>query len=183
MSGRNVQQTYLSSNDYFLIVSKEQHHLSFGGALYFFFFFYQGGGVAPDNDTGGSRVHVVLLVAFKWQPMPKPHFSKSLPRHNYTLKIEYKYLSHKNCFHKKYQHCVLCVSSQIAIRSVVFGLKQCQKLFGTCFCIFSRDCLQRLLCETSLCIQLHDWTSIHHYPSEQWCSAALVNCQHKEDIK
>lgn len=103
----------------------------------------------------GVGVVGVLLIAFIWLPKPKLHFSKILPSHNYILKIEYKYLSHKKSFGKKYQHCVLCISSWIAIRSMLFGLKWCQKLFGTCFYIFFQGCLQRLLCEASLCIQLH----------------------------
>lgn len=103
----------------------------------------------------GGESSGILIVSF-WQGRPKPHFSKTLPNHNYTLKIEYKYLLHKNRFHYKYEHCVLCISRWIAIRSVFFGLKQCQKLFDTCFYIFSRDSLQRLLCEASLCTQLHD---------------------------
>lgn len=97
----------------------------------------------------------MLRVSF-WQPRTNPHFSKTLPNHNCTLKIQYKHWLHKNSFHYKYEHCVLCISRSIAIRSVGFGLKQCQKLFGTCFCRFSQDFLQRSLCEASLCIQLHD---------------------------
>lgn len=94
--------------------------------------------------------------SFLWQHRPKPHFLKTLPNHTYTLKIEYKYLLHENRSHNKYKHCILCISRWTVIRSVFFCLKQCQQLFGTCFCIFSQDSLQRWLCEASLCIQMHD---------------------------
>lgn len=63
------------------------------------------------------------------------------------------------------------------------GLKQHQQFFGTCFCIFLQESPPRLLCEASLCTQLQDQTNIHHYPSEQERSAALENCQGKEDKK
>lgn len=46
----------------------------------------------------GVGVVGVLLIAFIWLPKPKLHFSKILPSHNYILKIEYKYLSHKKSF-------------------------------------------------------------------------------------
>lgn len=88
---------------------------------------------------------------------------------------------YKNRFSFKYY--ILCIFRWVAFRNVFCGLKQHQQFFHTSLYIFLPDSPPRLLCEASLCTQLQDQANLLHYPSEQECSAALENCQRKEDKK
>lgn len=119
----------------------------------------------------------MLIISF-FQPRSNSHFSKTLPNHKDTLKNRVKY---KNRF--SYKHCILHIFSWVVLRNMFCSLKQHQQFFGTCFYTSLPESPPRLLCEASLCTQLQDQTNIQHCPGEQEHSAAVEDCQRKEDKK